>query len=123
MLYQYVGARRGARRHPAPGRMIAVDGHRLHLVCAGEGTPAVLFESGIAASSLSWVRVVDEVARFTRACAYDRTGLGWSDLSRGPRTASRMVDELKHILAHASEGRPCVLVGHSFGDFLVCAFA
>src|SRR5262245_10156424 len=123
VLYQQVGARRGARRHPAPGTMVSVDGHRLHLVCAGAGAPAVVFESGIAASSLSWVRVVGDVARFTRACAYDRTGLGWSDLSRGPRTASRMIDELKCIVAHASPGGPCVLAGHSFGAFLVCAFA
>jgi pimeloyl-ACP methyl ester carboxylesterase len=135
VLYQLVGARRGARRHPAPGTMVPVGGHRLHVVCAGAGSPAVLFESGIAASSLSWVRVIDEVAAFTRVCAYDRTGLGWSDPSRGPRTAGRMIDELHRVLAHACHAEaptarrrtapagPRVLAGHSFGAFLVCAFA
>ena len=80
-LYQFIGARRGARRYLPPGVMVDVAGQRLHVVCAGNGRPTVLFESGIAASSLSWTRIVRDVAAFTRACAYDRAGLGWSDPS------------------------------------------
>jgi hypothetical protein len=34
----------------------------------------VVFESAIAASSLSWSRVQPEVVRFTSVCAYDRAG-------------------------------------------------
>src|SRR6266705_3363867 len=67
-----------------PGVMLDVGGRRLHVVCLGNGRPTVLFESGIAASSLSWTRVLRDVATFTRACAYDRAGLGWSDSSRAP---------------------------------------
>jgi pimeloyl-ACP methyl ester carboxylesterase len=123
MLYQFAGARRSARRYAPPGIMIDVDGQRLHLVCAGNAQPTVLFESGIAASSLSWARVFRDVAAFTRACAYDRAGLGWSDSSRAPRTVTRMVTELRGILANTAKGGPAVLVGHSFGAFLVCAYA
>jgi len=122
-LYQVVGARRSARRYPAPGALVDVGGHRLHVVCEGAGQPAVLFDSGIAASSLSWVRVMREVATFTRTCAYDRTGLGWSETSRGPRSVERMIAELKVVIGHAGGGRPTVLVGHSFGAFLVSAYA
>ncbi len=122
-LYQYIGARRGARRYAAPGMMMEVDGQRLHVVCAGNGTPTVVFESGIAASSLSWVRVLSDVAAFTRACAYDRAGLGWSDPSRRPRTVMRILNELQGVLANATTAGPFVLVGHSFGAFLVCAYA
>jgi pimeloyl-ACP methyl ester carboxylesterase len=122
-LYQFAGARLNARRYAPPGVMIDVDGQRLQLVCAGNDQPAVLFESGIAASSLSWARVLPDVAAFTRACAYDRAGLGWSDRSRAPRTVTRMVTELRGILANAAKGGPVVLVGHSFGAFLVCAYA
>src|SRR5712691_12114552 len=64
-LYQVIGARVGARRYAAPGTMIDVEGQRLHVVCAGNGQPGVLFESGIAASSLSWTRVLRDVAAFT----------------------------------------------------------
>src|SRR5919201_2667965 len=122
-LYQVVASRPSARRHDAPGVMIDVDGQQLHVVCEGNGRPAVVFESGIAASSLSWTRVLREVGTFTRACAYDRAGLGWSAPSRAPRTVARMLQEMQGVLANAATDGPAVLVGHSFGAFLVCAYA
>jgi pimeloyl-ACP methyl ester carboxylesterase len=122
-LYQFFGARQSARRYAAPGMMIDVGGQHLHLVCAGNGRPTVLFESGIAASSLSWARVLRDVAAFTRACAYDRAGLGWSEPPRAPRTVARMLAELQGILANGATAGPAVLVGHSFGAFLVSAYA
>jgi pimeloyl-ACP methyl ester carboxylesterase len=122
-LYQFIGASRGARTYPPPGTIVAVDGQRLHIVCAGDGSPTVIFESGIAASSLSWTRVLRDVATFTRACAYDRAGLGWSDPVRAPRTVARMIGELRGVMASVAASGPYVLVGHSFGAFLVCAYA
>jgi pimeloyl-ACP methyl ester carboxylesterase len=122
-LYQFIGGRRSARRHTPPGYSIDVDGQRLHMVCAGNGAPTVLFESGIAASSLSWTRVLPQVASFTRACAYDRGGLGWSAPSRGRRRLVHLLNELDGVLKSASASGPFVLVGHSFGAFLVCAYA
>ena len=121
-LYQFIGVRRGARRYPPPGTMVDVDRQRLHVVCAGNGWPAVLFESGIAASSLSWTRVLHEVGTFTRACAYNRAGFGWSAASRGPRTMARMLRELRGVWATAGSAGPAVLVGHSFGAWLVSAY-
>jgi pimeloyl-ACP methyl ester carboxylesterase len=34
-----------------------------------------------------------------------------------------MIAELKAVVGHAAGGVPIVLVGHSFGAFLVCAYA
>jgi pimeloyl-ACP methyl ester carboxylesterase len=122
-LYQFAESRRTARVCPPPGEMIDIGGQRLHVVCSGDGTPPVIFESGIAASSLSWTRVLPRVASFTRACAYDRAGLGWSGPRRGARTVTRMLGELQGVLATAAPAGPYILVGHSFGAFLVCAYA
>jgi pimeloyl-ACP methyl ester carboxylesterase len=122
VLYQAVGVHRSARRYPPPGEIVSAGGQRLHLVCEGAGSPAVLFEAGIAASSLSWTRVLPGVAAFTRACAYDRPGLGWSEAARTDRSPDRLIDELRGVAAHAATG-PAVLVGHSFGAFLVLAYA
>jgi pimeloyl-ACP methyl ester carboxylesterase len=83
----------------------------------------VLLESGIAASSLSWTVVQPEIATFTRVCAYDRAGLAWSDAPSCPRTFDRIVDELAAVLAHVAGDDRCVLVGHSFGSFVVRAYA
>lgn len=122
-LYQAIGAARGARRFAAPGEWIDVGGHRLHAVCRGEGSPLVLLESGIAASSLSWSVVQPAIATFTRVCAYDRAGLAWSDAPSCPRLFTRIVEDLAAVLTHLSSGERCVLVGHSFGSFLIRAYA
>lgn len=120
VLYQQVAARR--RRIPPLGTLIDVGGHRLHVRCAGSGSPAVLLEAGIAASSLSWSLVQPEIARITHVCAYDRAGLGWSDAASSPRTFTRMVDELDRVLAHEVDQK-YILVGHSFGSFVIRAYA
>jgi pimeloyl-ACP methyl ester carboxylesterase len=123
VLYQSVGAARDARRFPPPGQLVDVGGHRLHAVCRGHGSPTVVLESAIAASSLSWARVQPPVARFTSVCAYDRAGLAWSDASRVPRTFARIVDELHEVLTQLNCAAPFVLVGHSFGVFVCLAYA
>ena len=70
VLFQQVALRRQRRRFAPPGRMVDVGGHRLHVDCAGSGSPVVVLESGIAASSLSWSVVQPRIAMFTRVCSY-----------------------------------------------------
>src|SRR5919198_5999447 len=113
-LYQFIGSRVSAGRYVPPGIMVDVLGQRLHVICAGNGRPAVLFESGIAASSLSWARVLGEVGTFARACAYDRAGLGWSAPSRIRRTVATMLREVRGVLMNVAPTTRAVLVGHSF---------
>ena len=122
-LYQAVAAARGRRQFPPPGLLIDVGGHQLHAMCRGDGQPTVLLESGIAASSLSWSVVQPELAKLTHVCAYDRAGLAWSDAPSCPRSFGRIVDELAAVLAHVAADERCVLVGHSFGSFVIRAYA
>jgi pimeloyl-ACP methyl ester carboxylesterase len=67
--------------------------------------------------------VQPEIARFTRVCAYDRAGLAWSEAPSSPWTFDRIVDGLATVLAAVAPHERYVLVGHSFGSFLVCAYA
>ena len=110
------------RLPPAPGALIDVGGHRLHLHCRGAGGPPVVFDAALGASSLSWTYVLPEVAAFSRACAFDRAGFAWSDAGPLPRTTSRIVEELRALLAAAAVPPPYVLVGHSFGGLTVRLF-
>jgi pimeloyl-ACP methyl ester carboxylesterase len=103
--------------------MIDVGGRHLHVVTAGNGSPAVFLEAGIAASSLSWAHVQPRVGTFARVCAYDRAGLGWSDADPRRRTLANIVDDLDAVVTKTALPPPYVLVGHSFGCFVVCAFA
>ena len=123
ILYQQIATRRHRRRFAAPGTLVSVGAHRLHARCAGTGRPFVLLEAGIAASSLSWSLVQAEIASFARVCAYDRAGLAWSDAASSPRTFERIVSELSHVLARVAPDDRYVLVGHSFGSFVVRAYA
>jgi len=43
LLYQFVATRIAYREYPAPGEMVAVSGHDMHLYCTGkarEGRPS-----------------------------------------------------------------------------------
>src|SRR5437667_12477012 len=77
--YQAAAVAADVGRFPPPGRLVDLGmGRRLHARCSGKGEPAVVLESGIAASSISWTLVQPRVATFSRVCSYDRVGLGWS---------------------------------------------
>ncbi|HYP04976.1 MAG TPA: alpha/beta hydrolase [Bryobacteraceae bacterium] len=122
-LYQWVGSRRDLKKYPPPGRVIAVDGTRLHIRVAGSGRTPVIFEAGVAASSVSWRPVQDAVAQFTSTAAYDRAGFAWSGSSANAPNAAEMNDQLRALLREAGLAPPYVLVGHSFGGFLMRLYA
>ena len=100
-----------------------IGSHRLHIRCAGDGGPAVIFDAALGGSSLSWSFVQPAVARITRACSYDRAGFGWSDAGPLPRTAGRIAGELHALLHAAAVPHPYVLVGHSYGGLVMRLFA
>src|SRR5437016_1624633 len=115
---------RDRRRLQPPGRLIRTkDDGALYLQEQGQGSPTVLLESGLAASSLSWALVQPHVAEFAHVCSYDRAGFGWSCPSATSRTVENITSELNALLKNAGLRPPYILVGHSFGGLLVRAFA
>ncbi|HZS09422.1 MAG TPA: alpha/beta hydrolase [Blastocatellia bacterium] len=111
---------------PPPGKLVDVGGWRLHLNCTGEGRasqPTVILEAGSGDFSVEWSLVQPGVARFARVCSYDRAGDGWSDLGPHPRTMHQLVYELHTLLDKAGVKPPLVLVGHSYGGWLVRLYA
>jgi pimeloyl-ACP methyl ester carboxylesterase len=121
-VYEAAMSAYDAWRSPAPGRLVAVDGRRMHLHCTGDGRPTVILDAGLGGWSLDWSLVQPEIARFTRVCAYDRAGLGWSDPGPAPRDAQQAVRELHDLLAESPPG-PLLLVGHSNGGLRVLLYA
>ena len=107
----------------APGKLVDVGGHRLHLVCEGAGSPAVILEAGLPGSSLTWTSVNGSIAEFAKVCAYDRAGYAWSEAALPARTAGNIVRELRLLLQNAAIDPPFVLVGHSFGGLIVQLYA
>jgi pimeloyl-ACP methyl ester carboxylesterase len=122
-FFQRAGVKRDARQYPPLGLLLSRRGHYLHVQREGTGRPAVIFEAGLAASSLSWARVQPLVSQFSSTFSYDRAGLGWSQPLRSPPTLGRMLDDLHGVVMWAAGGEPVVLVGHSFGALLLLAYA
>jgi pimeloyl-ACP methyl ester carboxylesterase len=109
--------------YAAPGRLVDIGGHRLHLDCHGQGGPTVVLASGLGEFSASWARITDQVGDMTRICAYDRVGQGWSDDADGPQDGVAAATDLHALLTEAGEQGPYVLVGHSIGGPYAMTYA
>jgi len=106
---------------PAPGALVDIGGHKLHIRCIGppSARPTVVLEAGGGGSSKDWSSVQDLLSSRVRTCSYDRAGLGWSELGPAPRTMRQEVFELHALLEAAKVPAPFVLVGQSIGGLLV----
>ena len=117
------GAAPGDEIYTRPGKLVPADGTRLNLYCMGSGSPAVVFDSGWEDWAPVWTIVQPEVAKWTRACSYDRAGAGFSEPGPLPRTSVRIADELRSALHNGGIEGPYILVGHAFGGDNVRTFA
>jgi len=122
-VWQAVATRYFERKHPAPGKLFDVGGHRLHLFSQGSGSPAVIIDAGLSGASYDWETVATGIAQFTQVCTYDRAGYGWSDPGPRPRTSQQAVEELRTLLQKAEVKPPFILVGHSWSGLNVRLYA
>src|SRR5215831_10382686 len=84
---------------PAPGTLVDIGGHKLHVNCTGTGSPTVVVENGLGDFSFDWSLVQNRVASFTRICTYDRGGYAWSEPGPKPRAFAQLNLELHDALA------------------------
>src|SRR5215212_3747983 len=122
-IYQAIATELAERAYPPPGEMVDVGGYRLHINCVGQGSPTVVLDSGSGGFSAQWVRVQRGDSDTTRVCAYDRAGMGWSEMGTDPRDASQITSELHTLLGKAGIDGPYVLVGLSFGGMYMQTYA
>ena len=96
-LYENISEARDRRFNPMEGQLVNVGGRKMHIDCTGTGSPVVVLDSGLGDSYLSWRKVEPEIAKFTRVCSYDRSGLGYSDSSSRARTSQVISEELHSL--------------------------
>jgi len=123
-VWEQVERRQVAAAYPAPGRLVDIGGgRRMQIECRGAGSPTVVFETGLDYfGELAWAKVLGPVAEFTRACAYSRAGIVWSDDKPGPHDGLGAAHDLHATLAAAGEKGPFVMVGLSLGGPLVSLY-
>jgi pimeloyl-ACP methyl ester carboxylesterase len=122
-IYQSIATELAERAYPPPGEMVDVGGYGLHINCTGQGSPTVILDAGSGLFSAQWVRVQRQVSDTTHVCAYDRAGMGWSEMGPDPRDAQQITSELHTLLSKAGIEGPYVLVGHSFGGMYMQTYA
>ena len=114
-IYQRVMESRDDARFPPPGRLLDVDGHRMHIFCQGQGSPTVVVEQGVGSQSLAWAPINEHMSAITTVCAYDRAGMGYSEPLDRPTPATEAVRRLHTLLERAGITDDIVLVGWSMG--------
>ena len=119
-----VSAAPGDDIYTRPGLIApARDGARLNFTCLGSGSPTVVLDAGWSDWAPAWAVVQPRIAAFTRTCAYDRAGSGFSDPGPLPRTTERIATELHDALSAGRIDGPYILVGSAYGGDHVHAFA
>ena len=102
-------------------KQIDVGGYHLYFrIIPGQG-PIILLEAGGGMDSTQWSALAPLLSRETGATvvAYDRAGFGQSDL---PETAYDLHEDTEALwrgLRQLGLDRDLVLVGHSYGGFLI----
>ena len=106
-----------------PADMITVAGHQVNMVKMGSGTYTVIFESGFGTDLTAWRSVAPAIAKSAQVVAYSRPGTGKSPARPGERTLAANTSDLEQMIAAAQLRPPFILVGHSYGGFLIRDFA
>jgi pimeloyl-ACP methyl ester carboxylesterase len=123
-LFNRSRAKRAERENPPLGRIVTVDGVRLHYLERGEGRPLVLLH-GNGTMIEDWIvsGLLDELARSYRVIAFDRPGFGHSERPRSRIwTPTAQAALLTQAFRELEVERPLV-VGHSFGALVTVALA
>jgi predicted alpha/beta hydrolase family esterase len=94
---------------------VAIAPHvRLFIQCTGTG-PVVVADNGLGIPTEAWAGVRQQV-HHVRFCAFDRAGVGRSDVRRCRcGTLDRNVEDLHALIRAVALERPVILVGHSTG--------
>ncbi|MCV2350954.1 alpha/beta fold hydrolase [Paucibacter sp. Y2R2-4] len=103
--------------------MVDIGGRKLHAIRMGQGAATVVFESGFSMDLSAWRRVAPQLAPRAKVLVYSRAGYGQSDASPAPVSLQQSGRDLSALLLAAQLPPPYVLVGHSYGAFLIRDFA
>jgi pimeloyl-ACP methyl ester carboxylesterase len=116
---EQIGRIRDRRLLPQVGTSHDIGGRTLNLSCVGRAGPTVVFDSGASDPGYAWTVIQARVAVFARACWWDRAGFGWSGPAPYPMTVNVIARDLHDLLHRAGISGPYILVGDSFGGFVV----
>jgi pimeloyl-ACP methyl ester carboxylesterase len=105
------------------GYFVYLRGKKQYVVIQGQGEPTIVFISGKGRTHKDFRKVYSKLKKTNTIFAYDRAGLGNSELIRNNRTVDTMAYELHELLVKEKLKPPFVLVGQSMGGYIMRCFA
>ena len=111
--------------HPAPGQLVDVDGHKMHVHTTGQGDTSIVLLPGLAvpAPDLDFEPLVKELSKWATVTVVEPFGYGWSDVTDSPMLPSDIARDVHTALHAAGVKGPYVLMGHSISGLNSQAFA
>lgn len=120
-FYHLFASLREKQQQPAPGKLINLGSYCLHLYSQGKGKPTVVIDHSL--GGIEGYFLINDLAKLTQVCIYDRPGYGWSNSSPKTRCSKEIAQELDLLLTTANIEPPYILVGNSFGSYNVRLYA
>jgi pimeloyl-ACP methyl ester carboxylesterase len=105
--------------------LVQVGEYRLNFQVIKGNDLTIVLEAGGGMDSSEWSRLAPKIAQKTGATvvAYDRAGFGKSDLPETSHDMREEVDWLWQGLQKLGVNKDLILVGHSFGGWMIRLFA
>ena len=103
--------------------LISIEDRQVNYASVGEGSPVVVFESGMGQPMTTWLPVFEEVGEITKVFAYNRPSYEISSEVPSIHSTQEIAELLQQNLYETGNMPPYIFVGHSFGGILANAFA
>lgn len=116
-VYHHVMLSREAGQIKPNGKLVTVDGHKMHVYVEGNNqrapTLVLMSGSGVAAPVYDYKVLYSKLSGTYRVAVIEKFGYGYSDVSGLPRDIDTLVREDREALKQAGISGPYVLMPHS----------
>ncbi|MCB0280476.1 MAG: alpha/beta hydrolase, partial [Calditrichaeota bacterium] len=105
-----------------PGKLIELNGYRLHYIESGSGKPVIVFFYCAGDIALMWKPVINQLSDEFHSVAIDEHGNGWSEFGQINHSLRQQAFDSKQLLSKAKLNGPYILIGHSRGALVALEF-
>ena len=114
-IYHTIQMKKELALTPAPGKVVDVNGHAMHVYLEGDGKQTIVFLSGGGTSApvLDFKPLWSELSPTYTIAVVEKSGYGWSDIADVSREIDVILEESRTALSLAGMRPPYVLAAHS----------
>lgn len=101
--------------HEALGKLVEVNGHKMHVFYTGQGKDTLVFMSGHGTScpTLDFKPLWSILSSEYKIAVVERAGYGWSEATNTSRSLDVVLEETRKALKLSNMKEPFILVPHS----------